>query len=82
LDSAYGRLISVVSTGQMLRKLLFYVRHGVLPSLVTVEVENGFRNPIQELFDVIPDILNRDHDWQSETSEYAQKTRRERVPQD
>lgn len=53
-NSCYGKLISICSPTQALRKELCYIRCNYLPEIHTVAVKNEYHNPIEEAFDYIP----------------------------
>lgn len=79
LEGQYGNLICVCSANQLLRKKLFYIRFGVVPDIWAVP-DDSFHSDIGEIFDAIPFVLFKDHDWQSKESEQAIRTRKERKP--
>ena len=79
LEGNYKGLICVCSANQLLRKKLFYIRFGVIPSMWSVP-DDSFHSDIDEIFDAIPNVLFKDNDWQQKYSEQAVRTRLERKP--
>lgn len=75
-DENCGRLISVVSPVQLLRKGLFYENFGYIPEMYSAPTENTFHNYIGESFWSLYITYYKDHDWQD--SFMAYKTREER----
>jgi hypothetical protein len=80
-DEDFGRLISVVSPAQLLRKTLHYAAFGVLPLSYTAPTEVMFHDYVEEVFNKIPYVLLKDHDLQSPDSEAANVLRGERKPE-
>ena len=79
LENDYKNLVCVCSANQMLRKKLFYIRFGILPTIWAVP-DDSFHSEINEIFDAIPYVLFRDNNWQSKYCEQAIRTRIERKP--
>lgn len=77
----FGQLYSICSPNQLMRKMLFYIEFGVLPNIITVPLSNMFHNFFNELFTSVPYIINEDHNYQSESSKEAIRTRKERFPE-
>ena len=68
-DAGFGRFRSVVSPFQATRKLLHYIQYGVLPDIVSVQVDEPFHNLIDEVFVDIPRALRSVDEtplWQSD----------------
>lgn len=76
----FRALHCVCSPNQMQRKKLFYVSFGVLPIFHPTYCDNMFHNDIDEIFDLIPEILLNNDDWQNPESKQFQRTREERNP--
>lgn len=81
-DSEFGRLISVCSPAQMMRKTIHYLEFGVLPLNYTVPICESHHNYFYEIFEAIPYALLIDPSMQSEDSIKANKIRNERAPRD
>ncbi len=79
-EEAFGQLYCICSPNQLMRVNLFYIEFGIIPSVITVPTSNMFHNFLNELFESVPYILEKDRDYQSETSEEAIRTRKERLP--
>ena len=79
-DQGFGRLVSVVSPAQLLRKTLHYAASGVLPTSHTAPTDVMFHDYVEEAFDKIPYVLLVDHDLQSPDSRVAREMRAERQP--
>lgn len=79
-EEQFGELICVCSPNQVARKTLFYLENGVMPQVYSVPVDKMFHNIVGEVFDQIPYILLKDHNWQSSDSKEANRTRCERMP--
>ena len=80
-DRNFGRLVSVVSPAQLMRKTLHYAAFGVLPLSFTAPTEKMFHDYLEEIFDRIPYVLLVDHDLQSPESTEAAVLRAERKPE-
>lgn len=76
----YGCLFCICSPAQTMRKTLFYYEFGILPQCISVPTQKMFHSVIDELFDAIPNVLYRDHDWQDKTKEAFIESREERKP--
>jgi hypothetical protein len=79
-DGGFGRLVSVVSPAQLMRKTLHYAAFGVLPLTYTAPTEEMFHDYVDELFEKIPYVLLVDHDLQSPDSMVANAMRADRKP--
>ena len=80
-EGDYSKLYCVCSPGQMMRKKLFYMAFGVMPWFVTVPTASQAHDDIYELFSAIPDVIYRDHTWQSPNSRNGNRTRDDRMPE-
>ena len=78
-DGDYEDLYCICSANQMLRKKLFYFRFGVIPKMWAVP-DDSFHSDIGEIFESIPDVLEKDPDWQKKDSFQFIRTRKERMP--
>lgn len=80
-DYPFGRLYSVVSPFQLMRKSLHYIWAGVIPLFYTAPTVDSFHDPIREIygFQYVRDV---DPDMQGEDSERGNKSRAERMPLD
>ena len=79
-DGGFGRLLSIVSVGQMHRKLLHFIEFGVYPFMHTVPTFVIAHDPIHEAMQMIPAVLYEDPDLQGPNSEQAIGFRRTRLP--
>lgn len=79
-EGNFGKLISVASPVQVMRKFLFYIEFGVFPFIYSVPVEDMYHNLIGEIFEAIPYVLFIDHNLQSKSSIHANELRRQRNP--
>jgi hypothetical protein len=79
-DREFGRLVSVVSPAQLVRKTLHYAANGVLPMSYTAPTEVMFHDHVDEIFSKVPYVLFADHDLQGPESIGANSLRRERRP--
>lgn len=79
-DGGFGRLASIVSVGQMHRKLLHFIEFGVYPCMHTAPTFVVAHDPIHEAMQMIPDVLYRDADLQAADSARAAAFRRTRLP--
>lgn len=79
-DGGFGRLLSIVSVGQMHRKLLHFVEFGVYPFMHTVPTFVIAHDPIHEAMQMIPGVLYHDPDLQGPNSHEAIAFRRARLP--
>lgn len=84
-NGTYRLIYSVCSSNQILRKQLFYLQFGVLPMFNVVptdpiELKNASHDLLYEVFEALPDVLYRDHDWQNPDSLDAIRTRKDRKP--
>lgn len=78
LDGKYKYIRVICSPNQIVRKQLFYLSFGVVPLFYTEPCNNQAHDLIYELFDAVPDVIYNDHDWQSDKSLNAIRTRNER----
>lgn len=60
----FQELYSVCSSGQMLRKMLCYIKFGCVPNFYTVSCEKMYHNPIDEIFKYIPKVLKEDETFE------------------
>lgn len=81
LDQNFGRIYSVVSPSQMLRKTLHYIAFGILPLNVTAPVTDSYHDYLYELFEAIPHVLLIDDTLQGDASQEGHRLRNERRPQ-
>jgi hypothetical protein len=79
-DGGFGQLLSVVSPGQLLRKMLHYLEFGVYPLMYTAPTFTAAHSPIVEAFEMIPAVLHEDADLQSVNSRQAIEFRIARMP--
>src|SRR5262245_60896095 len=79
-DSEFGRLISVCSPAQMMRKTIHYIEFGVLPLNYTAPVCESHHNYFYEIFEAIPYALFVDPSMQGEDSIKANEIRNQRAP--
>lgn len=79
-DGGFGRLVSIVSVGQMHRKLLHFIEFNVYPFMYTVPTFVTAHDPIHEAMQMIPDVLYNDPDLQGAHSQAAIAFRRTRLP--
>lgn len=81
VDANFGRLFSVLSPNQMLRKTLHYLAFGVVPLNVTAPVDEPFHDFLYELFEAMPEVLLIDNSLQGDDSTGARRLRSERKPE-
>jgi hypothetical protein len=79
-DGGFGRLASIVSVGQMHRKLLHFIEFGVYPFMHTVPTFIIAHDPTHEAMQMIPAVLYDDPDLQGPNSQQAIEFRRTRLP--
>jgi hypothetical protein len=79
-NKSFGRLVTVCSPWQLMRKALFYINEGIIPDVYTVPTKEMYHNLIDELFEIVPYVLHTDHNYQSQNSREAKRTRVERMP--
>lgn len=79
-DGRFGRLASVVSAGQELRKMLHYIEFGVYPLMYTAPTFVAAHSPVAEAFELIPSVLFEDASLQDTESRQAVSFRRARMP--
>ena len=51
------KLICVCSPGQLMRKMLYYVKLGIVPDMYSVPCDDMFHNPVEEVFVNIPKVI-------------------------
>lgn len=56
-DLKFGKIYSVCSPAQLMRKALSYIEFGCLPEMYSVPVDNMFHNYVDEVFLYIPRLL-------------------------
>ena len=78
-DGPYEDLYCICSANQMLRKKLFYFRFGIIPKMWALP-DDSFHSDIGEIFESIPDVLEKDADWQKHDSRHFIRTRKARMP--
>lgn len=79
-DENFDKLISVVSPAQLYRKTMFYINFGVIPLNYTAPTDDMFHDYVDELFNKIIYVVNKDFSLQSKDSEEAIKNRNDRCP--
>jgi hypothetical protein len=79
-DGGFGHLLSVVSAGQSLRKMLHFIEFGVYPLMHTAPTLVAAHDPAVEAMTLIPSVLFEDASLQGEDSRQAVMFRTERVP--
>lgn len=79
-DGGFGRLLSVVSAGQLLRKMLHFVEFGVYPLMHSVPTLESAHDPLVEALLMIPEVLFDDAALQAVDSRRAVAFRRARMP--
>jgi hypothetical protein len=79
-DAGLGRLVSVMSPAQVMRKSLYYLAFGVYPMSYAVPDGNAFHDYVAEALASVPHTLFIDHDLQSEKSGAAARLRSTRDP--
>lgn len=78
-DNGFGKLFTVCSPNQLLRKTLFYLDHEINAYVITVPVDNMFHDFLYEIYNVLPTVLMYDTDFQGLDSREAVRTRYERM---
>ncbi len=63
----FKELHLVCSPNQMMRKMLCYIDFGYFPNIHTASYEKMYHNPINEIFECIPKVLENDQKSQDET---------------
>ena len=81
IEGDYGRLISVCSPYQIMRKSFHYLEFGVLPECYGIPSENMFHDVVSEYFGSLKTTVYDDHSWQAPNSETFVNSRKERMPQ-
>lgn len=78
-DFGFGKLHSVCSPAQLMRKALSYIEFGYLPEMHSVPVDNMFHNYVDEVFLYIPRLLNDEGGLQGDSKE-GERLRKLRTP--
>ena len=63
----FKELHLVCSPNQMMRKMLCYIDFGYFPNIHTASCDKMYHNPINEIFECIPKVLENDQKAQDET---------------
>ena len=63
----FKELHLVCSPNQMMRKMLCYIDFGYFPNIHTASYEKMYHNPINEIFECIPNVLENNQKAQDET---------------
>ena len=63
----FKELHCVCSPNQMMRKMLCYIDFGYFPNIHTASYEKMYHNPINEIFECIPKVLENNQKAQDET---------------
>jgi len=79
-DGNFGRVLSVVSPVQQMRKALHYIWFGVIPLFYTAPVETPHHDYIREAYFWLPYVRDKDPDMQGTESLMTRKLREERKP--
>lgn len=79
-DMNFAELHSVCSSGQMMRKVLSYIRFGCVPYMHTVSCDEMYHNYIDEIFKYIPILLEDENALQGKSNE-AERLRKLRKPE-
>ena len=80
-DESFGRLVSVCSPNQLLRKTLFYIEFGVIPEIYSVPVDDMYHDLMNEIFTNLEYVIYKDHNGQDPNSELFINSRKERKPE-
>lgn len=78
-ELSFGELNCVCSSGQMMRKMLSYIRFGYVPYMHTVSCDTMYHDYVDEIFKYIP-ILLEDEDALQGKSYEAERLRKLRKP--
>lgn len=78
-DFGFGKLHSVCSPAQLMRKALSYIEFGYLPEMHSVPVDNMFHSYVDEVFLYIPRLLNDEGGLQGKSKE-GERLRKLRTP--
>lgn len=79
-DMNFGEIHCVCSSGQMMRKMLSYIRFGYVPYMHTVSCDEMYHDYIDEIFKYIPILLEDENALQGESDE-ADRLRKLRKPE-
>lgn len=63
----FKELYLVCSPNQMMRKMLCYINFGCFPNIHTASCDKMYHNPINEIFECIPKVLENNQTAQDET---------------
>lgn len=63
----FNELHLVCSPNQMMRKMLCYINFGYFPCIHTASCDKMYHNPINEIFECIPKVLENNQNAQDET---------------
>ena len=63
----FKELHLVCSPNQMMRKMLCYIDFGYFPNIHTASIDKMYHNPINEIFECIPKVLENNQKAQDET---------------
>lgn len=77
----FGKLISVCSPAQLMRKALSYIEFGYVPKMVSVPVDDMFHSYIEEAFINVPLLLEDCKGLQDDSME-GTRLRNERRPEE
>lgn len=79
-DGEFGRLVSVMSPAQLMRKTLHYLAFGIYPLSYAVPTVPAFHDYVDEALNSVPHTLFVDHDLQAQGSTEAARLRALRLP--
>ncbi|WP_316763081.1 hypothetical protein [Streptomyces herbicida] len=79
-DANFGTLVSVLSPGQLHRKMLHYIHFGVLPLAYTAPTVSAFHDYVHEALVELPHVLYDDPGLQAPDSAKANRLRARRRP--
>lgn len=79
-DFRFRELHCVCSSGQMMRKMLSYIRFGCVPYMHTVSCDEMYHDYIDEIFRYIPILLEDENALQGKSDE-AERLRKLRKPE-
>lgn len=80
-NGQFGRLVSVCSPNQIMRKSMLYVEFGCIPLCYGVTTEKMYhKNVVNEIFGSLNRVLYTDHSWQDENSDWFKYFRETRRP--
>lgn len=64
--NGFKELHLVCSPNQMMRKMLCYINFGCFPNIHTASCDKMYHNPINEIFECIPKVLENNQEHQDE----------------